>query len=156
MRSFLRCLFLSLPTALCGCAHAVGGGHGPIVLDTVEAPAYAADISSPAVAPTALRAESFLGPAAEKMDEQARTDFLKAQQSVLEHGGMVTWQNASIGAHGTTTVKPESPTGEAYPSLTCKGFASTVWVLGNGRMVTGDACRQMDGTWLAMSREDAG
>jgi surface antigen len=108
---------------------------------------------SPASTPTILRAESFLGDVSGTMDNTTRTEYLAAQQTAFDTGTKTSWHNQDLAAFGSIVVETGSLSSQ-YPGLDCKRYASTVWQLGKGQFVKGDACRQSDGTWLAMTRED--
>lgn len=94
-------------------------------------------------------AEGFLGEMADKMDDVARTDYLAAQNEALDAGGKVSFLNKTMGAQGSVMSGP-SALASLYPDLECRRYSSVVWVLGQGKLVEGDACRQDDGPWQAM------
>lgn len=104
---------------------------------------------SPASFASHQSADMFLGPVANRMDEKARVDYLAAQTTALDAGRKTEFTNQSIGALGTVTTGP-SELAMANPGLDCRKYSSVVWVLGQGKLVEGDACREIGGTWKAM------
>ena len=94
-------------------------------------------------------AAQFIGGAADRMDEQARNDYLAAQMSALDDGTKATFKSEDMGVNGTVEVGP-SPLTALYPDMECRRYSSVVWVVGHGQMVEGDACRGANGPWQAM------
>ena len=98
---------------------------------------------------TSPDAAQFIGGAADRMDEQARNDYLAAQMSALDDGTKATFKSEGMGVNGTVEVGP-SPLTALYPDMECRRYSSVVWVVGHGQMVEGDACRGANGPWQAM------
>jgi surface antigen len=94
-------------------------------------------------------ASTFIGDSAVPMDDYARGDYLVAQNSALETGEPTTFSNMTMGAQGYVSVGP-SAFSAVNPSMDCKRYSSVVWVLGKGRLVEGDACREAGGEWKPM------
>ncbi|MCS4088600.1 hypothetical protein [Rhizobium sp. BK176] len=91
----------------------------------------------------------FIGDAATHMDEKARNDYLVAQMSALDGNGKTTFENEALGVQGSVESGPSVLTA-LHPDMECRRYSSVVWVLGTGRLVEGDACRDKDGPWQAM------
>jgi surface antigen len=83
-----------------------------------------------------------------KLDEKDKEEVLKAGDKAKDApvGDTVSWRNPESGNSGTVT-----PTAETKDALgrTCRDFTSTVTVDGKEEKVTGSACKQADGTWVA-------
>lgn len=94
-------------------------------------------------------AEMFIGDAADRMDDQARSDYLVAQLAALDDGEVTAFWNDTMGAQGQIDSGPSALTA-LYPGMECKSYSAVVWVLGSGQLVQGDACRDQDGPWHAM------
>ncbi|MBY3155222.1 hypothetical protein HFO56_23145 [Rhizobium laguerreae] len=97
--------------------------------------------------PTA--AALFIGDAAANMDDQARNDYLAAQMSALDGQGKTAFESEASGVHGSVESARSALTA-LHPDMECRRYSSVVWVLGNGRLVEGDACRDKGGPWQAM------
>jgi surface antigen len=91
----------------------------------------------------------FIGDAATHMDEQASNDYLVAQMSALDGKGKTTFENTALGVQGSVESGPSALTA-LHPDMECRRYSSVVWVLGTGRLVEGDACRDKNGPWQAM------
>jgi surface antigen len=84
------------------------------------------------------------------MDEQDRRLAYQAQMQALESGrsgAAVPWRNPDSGRYGT--VVP----GAAYQSngLQCRPYTHTIYIDGTPQVARGNACRNPDGTWTAVS-----
>jgi surface antigen len=99
--------------------------------------------------PSPSEATLYIGEAAEKMDTQSRNDYLVAHMAALDEGVKTTFENDTKGVLGSVEVGPSSLTA-LHPNMECRRYSSVVWVVGNGRMVEGDACRNDGGPWRAM------
>nr|WP_250808519.1 hypothetical protein [Neorhizobium tomejilense] len=99
--------------------------------------------------PVQAAASLFIGDAASRMDDEAKEDYLAAQSFALDSGSKTDFKNESVGAQGNVSVGP-STLASHYPSMECRSYAAVVWVLGNGKLVEGDACREEGGAWQAM------
>ena len=116
-------------------------------VDTTDSTVTGAVSTAPAV--PVQSADLFLGPVAARMDEQAKADYLAAQTAALDAGVKTAFDNDTIGAQGSVSVAPSS-LASVNPDMECRRYSSVVWVLGSGRAVNGDACRQEGGAWQAM------
>jgi surface antigen len=91
----------------------------------------------------------FIGDAATHMDEKASNDYLVAQMSALDGKGKTSFENSAMGVQGSVESGPSALTA-LHPDMECRRYSSVVWVLGTGRLVEGDACRDKGGSWQAM------
>jgi surface antigen len=103
--------------------------------------------------PRPSQAALFIGDAADRMDEQSRKEYLVAQMAALDGGAKTTFENDAMGVLGSVEVGPSSLTA-LHPDMECRRYSSVVWVVGNGRMVEGDACRDEGGPWQAMGMHE--
>lgn len=114
-------------------------------------------VTTGAVSPSSVSPPSeaalFIGEAADRMDEQSRNDYLAAQMEALDGGAKTTFENNAMGVVGSVEVGPSSLTA-LHPDMECRRYSSVVWVVGNGRMVEGDACRDESGPWQAMGMHE--
>lgn len=67
----------------------------------------------------------------------------------MTKGRKPTFESEGTGVNGTVEVGP-SPLTALYPDMECRRYSSVVWVVGQGQMVEGDACRGANGPWQAM------
>jgi surface antigen len=140
MRRKLALAFVLSSSVLAGCA----------TMSPVQAtdPATTGAVQPVHVEP-ASAAALFIGDAATNMDEKARNDYLVAQMSALDGKGKATFENEATGVQGSVESGPSALTA-LRPDMECRRYSSIVWVLGTGRLVEGDACRDKDGPWQAM------
>ncbi|HYD31428.1 MAG TPA: RT0821/Lpp0805 family surface protein [Azospirillaceae bacterium] len=71
-----------------------------------------------------------------------------AEQTAVEQGETITWNNPETGNRGT--VNP----GDTYTNSagqTCRRYTHTVYIEGRAETAQGTACRQSDGTWRLVS-----
>jgi surface antigen len=94
-------------------------------------------------------AAQFIGEAASRMDEQSRNNYLAAQMTALNGGKKETFESESMGVNGSVEVGPSSLKA-LYPDMECRRYSTVVWVVGQGQMVEGDACRGANGPWQVM------
>lgn len=143
MRHAVLAFAISVST-LSGCATT----SAPSAPDTVTTGAL-----TPSDVPRPSEAALFIGDAADRMDEQSRNDYLAAQMAALDGGAKTTFENDAMGVVGSVEVGPSSLTA-LHPDMECRRYSSVVWVVGNGRMVEGDACRDEGGPWQAMGMHE--
>ena len=84
------------------------------------------------------------------MDEQDRRLAYQAQMQALESGrsgAAVPWRNPDSGRYGSVVPGP------AYQSngLQCRPYTHTIYIDGTPQVARGNACRNPDGTWTAVS-----
>jgi surface antigen len=84
------------------------------------------------------------------MDEQDRQRAYAAEMQALEQGAPgapVSWRSDRTAYYGTVVPGPY------YESrgMRCRAYTHTVYIDGRPQAVRGTACRQPDGTWLAVS-----
>ncbi len=80
------------------------------------------------------------------LSDADRKIALKAEYEALEYGrpGQPTeWRSRSGDVHGRIEVGGVSKVN----SLDCRGYTHNVYIGGRLRVVTGNACREPDGTW---------
>src|SRR5262245_17431606 len=84
------------------------------------------------------------------LDEEDRQRAYAAQMQALDNGAPgapVGWRNDETGRYGTVVPGP------AYQrnAMTCRQYTHTVYIDGRPQAARGTACRQPDGTWMAVS-----
>jgi surface antigen len=85
------------------------------------------------------------------LDDEDRTRAYEAQITALESGTSGTpvgWRNEDSGRHGTVVPGPYYPRN----AMTCRQYTHTVFVEeGKPQVTRGTACRNPDGTWVAVT-----
>ncbi|HET6927909.1 MAG TPA: RT0821/Lpp0805 family surface protein [Hyphomicrobiaceae bacterium] len=84
------------------------------------------------------------------LDDEDRTRAYQAQIQALESGASgapVGWRNDDSGRHGTVVPGP------AYQrnAMTCRQYTHTVFIDGKPQVTRGTACRNSDGSWVAVT-----
>ena len=84
------------------------------------------------------------------LDDEDRTRAYEAQIQALESGASgapVGWRNDDTGRRGTVVPGP------AYQrnAMTCRQYTHTVYIDGKPQLTRGTACRNPDGTWVAVT-----
>ena len=84
------------------------------------------------------------------MDDEDRRLAYDAQIQALEKGrsgAAVAWRNPDSGRYGSIVPGP------AYQSngLQCRPYTHTIYIDGRPEVARGNACRNPDGTWTAVS-----
>jgi surface antigen len=84
------------------------------------------------------------------LDEEDRQRAYAAQMEALDNGAPgapIGWRNDETGRYGTVVPGP------AYQrnAQTCRQYTHTVYIDGRPQAARGTACRQPDGTWMAVS-----
>lgn len=84
------------------------------------------------------------------MDEEDKRLAYQAQMQALESGRSgtaVPWRNPDSGHYGNMVPGP------AYQSngLQCRPYTHTIYIDGTPQVARGNACRNPDGTWTAVS-----
>jgi surface antigen len=84
------------------------------------------------------------------LDDDDRARAYAAQMEALDTGAPgapVSWRNEDSGRYGTVVPGP------AYQrsGMTCRQYSHTVYIDGQPQAARGTACRQPDGTWMAVS-----
>src|SRR6266852_6647278 len=84
------------------------------------------------------------------MDDEDKQRAYAAQMQALESGrsgAAVPWKNPDSGRYGSVVPGP------AYQSngLQCRQYSHTVYIDGRPQVARGNACRNQDGTWTAVS-----
>lgn len=85
-----------------------------------------------------------------RMDEVDRRAAMEAEYRALETGrtGAPTpWRNPNTGHYGN--VVPGKP--YKVNSLDCRSYSHTIYISGRPETITGQACRNPDGTWRKVS-----
>ncbi len=84
------------------------------------------------------------------MDDEDKQRAYAAQVQALESGrsgAAVGWKNPDSGRYGSVVPGP------AYQSngLQCRQYTHTIYIDGSPQVARGNACRNADGTWTAVS-----
>ncbi len=84
------------------------------------------------------------------LDEADRRAAMEAEYRALEtapSGSSVPWRNPDTGHYGT--VVPEKP--YVMNGRHCRRYTHTIYIDGEPEILKGQACRNPDGTWRAVS-----
>jgi surface antigen len=84
------------------------------------------------------------------LDDRDRQFAYAAQMQALEtgpSGAPVTWRNPDTGRYGNVVPGPAY----AANGATCRQFTDTIYIDGTPQTERGTACRNPDGTWMAVN-----
>jgi len=84
------------------------------------------------------------------LDDDDRQRAYAAQLDALDHGqpgAAISWRNPDSGRYGTVVPGPTYVEGGRH----CRSFTHTIYIDGRPQTARGTACRNPDGSWIALS-----
>lgn len=100
-----------------------------------------------------LHVASIVGVIADDMSRDTAVEYMAAHNLALDMNKEIKWSNEIEGSHGDIAIFP-SLLASKYPEMQCIRYLSTIWIIGHGRVISGDSCRSEGGSWIVVLDEE--